>query len=94
MRTFAAAAAVVLGATPVLAQANANLAPGGIVDGAMPARSSRSVRSAEGTAPDGRPAPGGRQGEGQQAATSGSKMVKQGDSGANPPSPAETPNKP
>ena len=89
MRTFAAAAAVVLGATPVLAQANANLAPGGIVDGAR-----AGINGAEGTAPDGRPAPGGRQGEGQQAATSGSKMVKQGDSGANPPSPAETPNKP
>lgn len=83
------AAVLALGASPALAQANANLAPGGIVDGAK-----AGINSAEGTAPDGKPSPGGRQGEGQQAGTSGSKMVRQGDSGANPPTQAETPNKP
>lgn len=94
MRTLALAAALAFAAWPTLArpafaQANANLAPGGIADGAK-----AGINSAEGTAPDGRPAPGGGQGEGQQAATSGSKMVKQGDSGANPPAKAETPDKP
>lgn len=93
MKVLCLAAALALAASPavaqVLAQANANLAPGGIADGAK-----AGINDAEGTAPDGKPSPGGRQGEGQQAGSSGSKMVKQGDSGANPPTKAETPNKP
>lgn len=83
------AALLALGVSPALAQADANLAPGGIVDGGK-----AGINSAEGTAPNGEPAPGGRQGEGEQASTSGSKMVKQGVSGANPPAAAEKPDKP
>ncbi len=89
MKSFAIAAVLTLMASPSVAQANANLAPGGIADG-----SRATINDAEGTAPDGRPAPGGRQGEGRQSATDGSKMVKQGDSGTRPPTEAETPNKP
>ncbi|RYC32114.1 hypothetical protein D3273_10340 [Lichenibacterium minor] len=89
MRPLALAAALMLAACPAFAQANANLAPGGIVDGAK-----ATVNDAEGTAPDGRPAPGGRQGEGKQSATQGSKMVKQGATGAEPPSGEEKPEKP
>ena len=84
------AAALLLAAGPAFAQANANLAPGGIVDG-----DKARLNGAEGTAPDGvaRPA-GASEQEGRQAATTGSKMVKQGETGARPPSPAETPDKP
>ncbi len=89
MRRLAIAAILALSASPASAQANGNLAPGGIVDGSKAA-----VNAAEGTAPDGTPSPGGRQGEGKQSETSGSKMVKQGESGARPPSKAETSDKP
>ena len=89
MKTLVLAAALALAASPAFAQANANLAPGGIVDGAK-----AGINDAEGTAPDGKPAPGGRQGEGKQSGTTGSKMVKQGEGGAQPPTQAETPNKP
>ena len=89
MKSLALAAVLTLVASPTLAQANANLAPGGIADGSRAA-----VNDAEGTAPDGKPSPGGRQGEGKQAETSGSKMVKQGNSGPQPPTKAETPDKP
>ncbi len=94
MRFLALAAVLVTASAvsvpaPALAQADANLAPGGIADGAK-----AGINSAEGTAPDGKPSPGGHQGQGQQAATSGSKMVKQGNSGADAPTKAETPNKP
>jgi hypothetical protein len=87
MRSLAVAALLVLAASPAASQANANLPPGGIVDGAK-----ASINDAEGTAPDGRPAPGGRQGE--QSAPQGSRRVVQGSSGAQPPSRAETPEKP
>ena len=80
MKTLPIAAALMLAASSALAQANANLAPGGIVDGAK-----ATVNDAGGTAPDGRPAPDGQQGEGRQSATQGSKMVKQDPGTAQPP---------
>lgn len=89
MKILALTAALTLVACPAFAQANANLAPGGIVDGAK-----AGINDAEGTAPNGQPSPGGRQAEGKQSETSGSKMVRQGDSGAQPPAKAETSNKP
>ena len=89
MKLLATIAVLALSASPASAQANANLAPGAVVDG-----SKATVNAAEGTAPDGKPAPGGRGDEGKQAETSGSKMVKQGNSGAQPPTKAETSDKP
>lgn len=85
MRAWTAAAFLCLAASRAFAQANANLPPGGIVDGAK-----ATINDAEGTAPDGRPAPGGRQGKVQPSAPQGSKMVRQGASGAQTPSQAET----
>ena len=83
MKTVAIAAVLMLAASPALAQANANRAPGGIGDGAK-----ATINDAGGTAPDGRPAPQAQQGEGKQSATQGSKMVKQD------PGPAQPPTKP